>query len=83
MCHDVRCLMKKDGWITSFDQEIAEDLNGFFSSVFTTEPEADLPSLPDKPKGNFLNNITITGNDILNKLNRINLVAQVIVTHMY
>ena len=34
----------------------------FFSSVFTTEPETDLPSLPDKTKGHYLDNVIITHN---------------------
>jgi len=78
--------MKQDRLLTSSDQDTAQCINDFFSSMFTTEPEADLPSLPDKSKGHCFSDITITCSDILNKLNQlkpINLVAQIIVTHVY
>jgi len=55
----------------------------FFYSVFTTEPESDLPFLPDKSKGQCLSNIAITYSDILNELNWVNPVAQTTVIHMY
>ena len=63
---DIMSLRKEDGSLTCSDCETAQCLNDFFSSVFTIEPEADLPSLPDKSKGHHLGNITITCNDILN-----------------
>jgi len=47
------------------DHETAQRLHDFFTSVFTTEPEEDLPSLPDKSKGHYLNYIIITYSDIL------------------
>jgi len=68
------------------DHETVLCLNDFFTSVFTTKPEGDLPSLPDKSKGHYLNNITITYSDILyelNRLNPINLVALITTTHMH
>jgi len=51
----------------------------FFYRVFTTEPESDLPFLPDKSKGQRLS-------DILNELNRLkqeNPVTQTTVIQMY
>ena len=46
-------------------------LNDFFTSVFTTEPDRDLPSLPDKSKGHCLNDITISHSDILHEFDRL------------
>ena len=60
---------KEDGSLTCSDQETAHCLNDFFTIVFTTEPEGDLPSSPDKSKGHCLSNITITYSDILYELN--------------
>ena len=61
-------LRKEDGSCTCSDQETAQCLNDFFTSVFTTEPDRDLPSLPDKSKGHCLNDITISHSDILHEL---------------
>ena len=68
---DIMSLRKGDGSFTCSDRETAQCLNDFFSSVFTIEPEADLPSLPDKSMGHHLGNITITHCDILTELNRL------------
>ena len=62
---DVMSLRKEDGSRTCSDQETAQCLNDFFTSVFTIEPEGDLPSLPDKSKGHCLSDITITHSDIV------------------
>jgi len=40
---DIMSLRKEDGLLTCSDQETTQFLNDFFSSVFTTEPESDLP----------------------------------------
>jgi len=65
-------LRKEDGSRTCSDHDTAPCLNDFFTSVFTTKPEGDLPSLPDKFKAHCLNDITITYSDILYELNRLN-----------
>jgi len=70
--NEIMSLKKVDGSLTGSDQETAQCLNNFFSSVFTMEPETDLPFLPDKSKGQCLNEITIEHNDILYELNRLN-----------
>ena len=68
---DVMSLRKEDGSGTCSDQEAAQCLNDFFTSVFTTEPDGDLPSLPDKSKGHCLNDITISHSDILHEIDQL------------
>ena len=41
-------LRKEDVSHTCSNQETAQCLKWLFTRVFTTEPEGDLPSLPDK-----------------------------------
>ena len=83
---DVMSLRKEDGSCTCSDQETAQCLNDFFTSVFTTEPDRDLPSLPDKSKGHCLNDITISHSDILHELDwlkPINLAALITATYVF
>ena len=39
--------------------------------MFTDEPPINIPSLGDRYKGCYLDNISITHNDVLNELNRL------------
>ena len=70
---NVIALTKDDDSITCSDYETANSLNKFFSSVFTitNEPPINIPSLGDRSKGCYLDNISITHNDVLNELNRL------------
>jgi len=65
----VLMLCPQDGSCICSDHETAQCLNDFFTSLFTTEPEGDLPSLPDKSKSPCLNDIIVTYSDILYELN--------------
>ena len=44
-------LMKENGEKTKSDEEKAEALNTFFKSVFTTDPDGDLPDPPEANVG--------------------------------
>ena len=53
-------LNKSDGSKTKSDLEKAEVLNDFFQSVFTSEPDGDLPAPPEYNYGNELEDFVIT-----------------------
>ncbi|XP_072023433.1 uncharacterized protein [Amphiura filiformis] len=44
-------LEDEKGELTKTDQETANVLNNFFKSVFTNEPDGDVPTLPDRCPG--------------------------------
>ena len=65
-------LIKEDNSYTSNDQEKADVLNNFFSSVFVEEGDEPIPDFKSNFK-NELNFINITENDMLNVLNNLNI----------
>ena len=64
-------LKREDGSMTETDQEKAEVLNSFFSSVFVKENDEPIPEL-DVDIEKELNNIIITDNDMLDVLKNLN-----------
>ena len=67
----IASLLKNDGSLTKNDEEKAETLNQFFHSVFTEEDKENLPTFKDKTDI-FLTDITITQDDMLKALNKLN-----------
>ncbi len=64
-------LRKKDGKMTENDQEKAETLNEFFSSVFTDENTSNIPNMEDKSNGHSISEIEIDDKTIEKKLNKL------------
>ena len=69
---NVGILERDDGSFTETDYEAANVLNSFFTSVFTKESLSDIPSLSNKFNGEDLNNISISHQDIIDQLNKLN-----------
>ena len=69
MYHDVGILLQDDGSFTRSDYESTNTLNKFFTRVFTIEPMANIPTLPDRSSGCKLHNIVLTYQDVLDQLN--------------
>ena len=57
---------------TQSDKEKAEVLSAFFTSVFTVEPEGEVPTIPPETVKEKLGNITITPEMVAKKLRKIN-----------
>ena len=64
----ISSLRKENGDITVNDQEKADALNDYFSSVFVNEDISHMPVLGDKSNNNTLNELDISVNVIMNKL---------------
>ena len=65
-------LEKGDGSYAHTDSEKAEVLNEFFSSVFTREDLKDIPEPRSRNKEDILEDILITDEDVLKKLQKLN-----------
>ena len=65
-------LEKEDGTFAHTEEEKAEELNKFFSSVFTTEDVNDIPEPDLKHTGDTLNSITVTEEEVKKKLLKMN-----------
>ena len=66
-------LRDKDGDLKTEDQEKANILNDFFSSVFTVEGNSELPDFEQKVKDvNCINQIEINAVKVLKQLNSLN-----------
>ena len=57
-------LKREDGSIAKSDREKADVLNKFFQSVYTTEPEGDLPLAPEYSIDSELDNFDITEEEV-------------------
>ena len=68
---NVGIMERDDGSPTETDYEAANVLNTFFTSVFTKESLFDIPSLSDKSNGMDLNSITITHQDIIHQIQKL------------
>ena len=64
--------MNQKGDLTSNDQEKANTLNNFFSSVFTKEKTDTIPKLDDRNKGIFFSELILTREAISKKLSNLN-----------
>jgi len=64
---EIMSVAKHDGSMTASDYKTANLLNSF-SSVFTEEPLANVPTLGDRSSGSCLYKISITHDDTLNEL---------------
>ena len=53
-------LLMPNGNLTSSDQETANTLNEYFSSVFTNENETNIPNFEDRNFNEILDEILIT-----------------------
>ena len=51
--------LKIDGKLITDNESMAKELNGFFTSVFTTEPPGPRPACPRLPVNNILSDIVI------------------------
>ena len=58
--------------MTTTDQEKAESLSNFFSTVFTSESTNDIPILPERPYNSKLNGIEITEDKVRKKFKNLN-----------
>ena len=65
-------LEKEDGSFAHTDEEKAEKLNKFFSSVFTIEDDSDIPEPDLKHIGDTLSSITISREEVKKKLQKMN-----------
>ena len=64
-------MIREDGSITETDQDKAETLNNFFSSVFTTEDKSNIPNFPTKTD-KTITDINITTDEIKKALSSLN-----------
>ena len=65
-------ILKEDGKIVSEEPQKANILNDQFQSVFTAEPEGNVPSLGNSPH-NQINYLTITKAGVEKLLNGLNI----------
>ena len=68
---NVGILKRNDGLTTETDYEADNVLNTFFTSVFTKEPINDIPCLPNKSNSKVLSDITISHQNIINQLQKL------------
>ena len=61
-------LERQDGTVASNDQEKADVLNDFFTSVFTEEDQSHIPRLEERHGGNLMEDLVITEAKVLKKL---------------
>ena len=74
-CRDsVAALLKEDGTLATSDQEKADMLIKFFSSVLTVEDKSNIPHIPpgERSNGEFVKDITITEAQVQEKLSKLN-----------
>ena len=64
--------MTEDSIIYTTENQKANIINEFFSSVFTKEDAGPLPEFVDRAYDTTLENITIRLEDVQNKLNHLN-----------
>ena len=57
--------------LTKSDQEKAQVLGNFFTSVFTNEPDGDIPESPEKVINEAMGNLLITEEMVKKKLNKL------------
>ena len=60
--------MRNDGTTAKTDKEKAQVLNEFFQSVFTIEPDGELPEAPNYKPNSTLSDFTITKEEVLKAL---------------
>ena len=65
-------LKSEDGFLAVTDKEKAETLNSFFQSVFTLEPDGDLPSPPAFQLETELTDYDITTEEVSKRLKKLN-----------
>ena len=65
-------LVKKNGQITTNDEEKANALNEQFCSVFTHEDLHNIPDFPERSITSYLTSISITEEKVLKKLQNLN-----------
>ena len=65
-------LKRKDGSVAYSDEDKAEELNSFFASVFTREDSANVPEPETKYHGDKLVTVTVTTEEVLKKLKKLN-----------
>ena len=64
-------LINENGQQLENDTEIANSLNNYFASVFTTEDPIILPAISDTNDGTSLSNIIVTENDIVKGIEKL------------
>ena len=58
--------------LTKNESEQAEVLAYYFTSVFTKEPDGDIPMLQNKEVTSYLDETFITEDEVLKKINKLN-----------
>ena len=64
-------LEKENGEMTTMDEEAANVLNGFFDSVFTIEPEGEVPELDPRHRGVIQADCEFTVEDVVEQLRKL------------
>ena len=64
-------LIKPNGDITQSEEEKANVLNDFFSSVFTKEDISHIPTLPNRSNDTFMTDIIVTQQAVMDKLKKL------------